>query len=149
MFAESQGGNITRVNLATGERARIRPLPRPEDDDSEERDLRWNWDSPVLLSAHNDQIVYAGSNILFRSADLGQSWDEISPDLTYAIDRDTLMLMGVAGGEAQMSRNDGQSSYGNLTAIAESPLDPAVLCTRGATTGACTSPATAARTGRT
>ena len=127
MFAESQGGNITRVNLATGERARIRPLPRPDDDDGEERDLRWNWDSPVLLSAHDDQVVYAGSNILFRSADLGQSWDEISPDLTYAIDRDTLMLMGVAGGEAQMSRNDGQSSYGNLTAIAESPLDPAVL----------------------
>ena len=127
MFAESQGGNITRVNLATGERARIRPLPRPDDDDDEERDLRWNWDSPVLLSAHDDQVVYAGSNILFRSADLGQSWDEISPDLTYAIDRDTLMLMGVAGGDPQMSRNDGQSSYGNLTAIAESPHDPAVL----------------------
>ena len=29
--------------------------------------------------------VYAGSNILFRSADLGESWEEISPDLTYAI----------------------------------------------------------------
>ena len=126
MFAESQGGNLTRVNLATGERARIRPLPRPDDDD-EERDLRWNWDSPVLLSAHDDQVVYAGSNILFKSSDLGQSWEEISPDLTYGIDRDTLMLMGVAGGDPQMSRNDGQSSYGNLTAIAESPLDPAVL----------------------
>ena len=126
MFAESQGGNLTRVNLATGERARIRPLPRPDDED-EERDLRWNWDSPVLLSAHDDQVVYAGSNILFKSSDLGQSWDEISPDLTYGIDRDTLMLMGVAGGDPQMSRNDGQSSYGNLTAIAESPLDPAVL----------------------
>ena len=129
MFAESQGGNLTRVNLATWERARIRPLPRPADDEEEERDLRWNWDSPVLLSAHDDQVVYAGSNILFRSADLGQSWDEISPDLTYAIDRDTLMLMGVAGGDPQMSRNDGQSSYGNLTAIAESPHDPAVLYT--------------------
>ena len=128
MFAESQGGNLTRVNLATGERARIRPLPRPHDEE-EERDLRWNWDSPVLLSAHDDQVVYAGSNVLFKSSDLGQSWEEISPDLTYGIDRDTLMLMGVAGGDPQMSRNDGQSSYGNLTAIAESPLDPAVLYT--------------------
>ena len=128
MFAESQGGNLTRVDLATGERARIRPLPRPADD-GEERELRWNWDSPVMLSAHDDQVVYAGSNILFRSADLGQSWEEISPDLTYVIDRDTLMLMEVAGGDAQMSRNDGQSSYGNLTAIAESPLDAAVLYT--------------------
>ncbi len=128
MFAESQGGNLMRVDLATGERARIRPLPRPTEED-DERQLRWNWDTPMLLSAHDDQVVYAGSNILFRSPDLGQSWEEISGDLTYAIDRDTLMLMGVAGGEAQMSRNDGQSNYGNLTAIAESALDPAVLYT--------------------
>lgn len=128
MFAESQGGNLTRVDLTTGERARIRPLPRPSGED-DERQLRWNWDTPMLLSAHDDEVLYAGSNILFRSTDLGQSWEEISGDLTYAIDRDTLTLMGIAGGEAQMSRNDGQSNYGNLTALAESPLDPAVLYT--------------------
>ena len=126
MFAESQGGNLSRVNLATRERVRIRPVARPGDD-GEERDLRWNWNTPMLLSAHDDQVVYAGANILFRSADLGQSWQEISPDLTYAVDRDTLELMGVAGSEPQMSRNDGRSNYGNLTAVAESPLDAAVL----------------------
>ena len=128
MFAESQGGNLMRVDLATGERARIRPLPRPTTEE-EERSLRWNWDTPMLLSAHDEEVVYAGSNILFRSTDLGQSWDEISGDLTWGIDRDTLTLMGVAGSEPQMSRNDGQSSYGNLTALAESPLDFAVLYT--------------------
>ncbi len=128
MFAESQGGNLIRVDLATGERARIRPVARPMDE-GEERELRWNWDSPIVLSTHDDRVVYTGSNVLFRSRDLGQSWEEISPDLTYAIDRDTLQLMGVAGSEPQMSRNDGRSSYGNLTAIAESPLDPAVLYT--------------------
>ena len=128
MFAESQGGNIARVNLAANERASIRPIARPTDDE-EDRQLRWNWDTPILLSAHNDQVVYAASNILFRSPDLGQSWEEISGDLTYALDRDTLTLMGVAGDQAQMSRNDGQSNYGNLTALAESPLDPAVLYT--------------------
>ena len=128
MFAESQGGNIARVNRAANERASIRPLARPAED-GEERQLRWNWDTPILLSSHNDQVVYAGSNILFRSPDLGQSWDEISGDLTWNVDRDTLTLMGVAGSEAQMSRNDGQSNYGNLTALAESPLDPAVLYT--------------------
>ena len=129
MFAESQGGNLIRVDRATGERSRIRPAARPLADaaDDEERELRWNWDSPVVLSAHDDQVVYFGANVLFRSRDMGQSWEEISPDLTWAVDRDTLTLMGVAGSEAQMSRNDGQSSYGNLTALAESPLDPAVL----------------------
>ena len=126
MFAESQGGNLMRVDLATGERARIRPLARPADDD-EERRFRWNWNTPMLLSAHDDQVVYAGANVVFRSPDLGQTWQEISPDLTHAIDRDTLELMGVPGSEPQMSRNDGQSTYGNLTALAESPLDPAVI----------------------
>ena len=128
MIAESQGGFIARVNRGTRERVTIRPLARPTDDE-EERTLRWNWNTPILLSSHDDQVVYAGSNILFRSPDLGQSWEEISPDLTWNIDRDTLTLMGVAGDEPQMSRNDGQSTYGNLTALAESPHDPAVLYT--------------------
>ena len=128
MFAESQGGNVARVNLAARERASIRPFARPTEDDADRR-LRWNWNTPILLSSHDDQVVYAGSNILFRSPDLGQSWEEISPDLTWAIDRDTLELMDVKGSEPQMSRNDGQSTYGNLTALAESPLDPAVLYT--------------------
>ena len=128
MFLESQGGNIARVNLAVKERASIRPIARPGED-GEDRQLRWNWDTPILLSSHDDQVVYVGANVLFRSPDLGQSWEEISGDLTHGIDRDTLELMGVKGGEPQMSRNDGQSNYGNLTALAESPHDPAVLYT--------------------
>ncbi len=141
MFAESQGGNLTRVNRVTGERTRIRPVARPlprvrssvdgeeAQEAPEDRELRWNWDSPVLLSSHDSQTIYTGANVLFRSTDLGQSWTEISPDLTWGIDRDTLTLMGVTGSEAQMSRNDGQSNYGNLTALAESPVDPDLLYT--------------------
>lgn len=128
MFAESQGGNLIRVNLSTMERARIRPIGRPGDDD-ELPELRWNWDSPVLMSSHDPSTIYIGSNMLFRSTDLGQSWEAISPDLTYDIDRDTLQIMGVPGSAPQMSRNDGQSNYGNLTAVAESPHDPQVLYT--------------------
>ena len=128
MIAESQGGFLARVNRGTRERITIRPLARPTEDE-EERTLRWNWDTPILLSSHDDRVLYAGSNILFRSPDLGQSWEEISGDLTWNIDRDTLTLMGVAGDQPQMSRNDGQSNYGNLTALAESPLDAAVIYT--------------------
>lgn len=126
MFAESQGGNLTRVDLTTGERARLRPIGRPGDD-GELPDLRWNWDSPVLLSAHDENTVYIGSNVLFKSTDLGQTFTAISGDLTHAIDRDTLTIMGVPGAAPQLSRNDGQSSYGNLTALAESPRDAQVL----------------------
>lgn len=128
MFAESQGGNLTRVDRETGEGARIRPRGRPGDD-GEMPELRWNWDSPVLLSAHDENTVYIGSNVLFKSTDLGVSFEAVSGDLTWAADRDTLSIMGVAGGAAQMSRNDGQSSYGNLTAVAESPRNADVLYT--------------------
>ena len=128
MFAESQGGNITRVNLTTGERARLRPIGRP-DPDGELPELRWNWNAPVLLSAHDDNTVYVGANVLFRSNDQGQSWEPISPEQTQEIDRETLKIMGVSGAEAQISLNDGQSSFGNLTALAESPIDANVLYT--------------------
>lgn len=129
MFAESQNGNLMRVDLETGERARLRPLPRPAAGEDEADDLRWNWNTPALLSAHDPSTLYYGGNVLFRSSDLGQSWERVSPDLTYAVDRDTLALMGVRGSEPMMSKNDGQSSYGNLVALAESPLDRSVLYT--------------------
>lgn len=128
MFAESQGGNLTRVNLVTNERARLRPIGRPGADGALP-DLRWNWDTPVVLSQHDDNTVYIGSNVLFRSTDLGQTFEAVSGDLTWGIDRDTLLIMGVPGAAPQMSRNDGQSSYGNLTAIAESPHDANVIYT--------------------
>ncbi len=140
MFAESQGGNVTMFNRATRERSRLRPVARPladapdapdeqgEDEQAdEERTLRWNWNTPVVLSAHDASTVYVGSNVVFRSRDMGWTWEEISPDLTLAIDREELEIMGVQGSEPMMSRNDGISSYGNLTALSESPLDAEVL----------------------
>ncbi len=126
MFSESQGGNLMRVDLVTMERTRMRPVGRPLEDD-EERELRWNWDTPVLLSQHDENTVYVGSNVLFRSRDLGMTWEEISPDLTHAMDRAELEIMGVAGSEPQMSANDGQASYGNLETISESPFDAGLL----------------------
>ncbi|UCC24634.1 MAG: hypothetical protein JSU98_12980 [Gemmatimonadales bacterium] len=128
MFAESQGGNLVRVDLVTREGQRgVRP--RAYDEDGEEMDLRRNWSTPILSSSHSDSRIYYGANMLFRSDDLGHSWERISDDVTYAIDRDELEIMGVPGSAPQMSRNDGQSTYGNITAIAESPVDENVLYT--------------------
>jgi photosystem II stability/assembly factor-like uncharacterized protein len=129
MFAQSQGGNITRLDLTSKERARVRPIGRPAEEDADLPELRWNWDTPSMISTHDPNTIYIGANVLFRSRDLGQSWEQISPDLSYAVDRKTLEIMGVVGSEPQMSLNDGQSSYGNLTAIAESPLDADLLYT--------------------
>lgn len=127
MFSESQGGNINRVDLVSMERQSVRP--DAWDENGESLDQRRNWNSPIIFSAHADDRIYFGSNYLFRSDDLGTTWERISDDLSYAIDREGLEIMGVLGSAEQISLNDGQSNYGNVTAIGESGVNENILYT--------------------
>ena len=144
LFSESQNGNIRRVNLETGEQISIRPQPPRNDQDSNispapSRDLeiRWNWNTPFILSPHNQRVIFAGSNRLFKSLDQGRTWT-MSPDLTKNVDRDEIEIMGqynslprcrpwIRGEECILSRNDGVSQYSTIVSIAESTLMPGVL----------------------
>jgi photosystem II stability/assembly factor-like uncharacterized protein len=126
VFAESQGGFIARVDLKTMESTYVRPTGRPGEDD-EMPSYRWNWDTPVVMSAHDPSTIYIGSNVVFKSTDHGFTWEQFSPDLTKQIDRDTLEIMGVQLRRPILSRNDGISSYGNVTSMSESPLNPHVF----------------------
>lgn len=126
LFSESQGGNISRVDLATMERTFVRPVAKP-DESGEVPSMRFNWDSPIVMSSHDSRTIYFGGNRLFKSTDRGFTWEAISPDVTKQIDRDTLMIMGRKLSEQLLSRNDGISSYGNITRIAESPIDENVI----------------------
>lgn len=76
IYAESQGGNVGRVNRHTHELRNIQPLANANEK------LRWNWNTPIALSPHEKGTIYIGAQFLFRSRDHGQSWDRISPDLT-------------------------------------------------------------------
>ncbi len=131
VYEESQNGNIARVSLGTLERVNIRPgaSERPAPGAPRDAGYRWNWDTPVLVSAIDPKVLYMGANVLFRSSDRGGSWKAISPDLTLHIDRDTLEMMGTRITAQTLSRNDGQANYGSLTTIGESPLDGRVLYT--------------------
>jgi photosystem II stability/assembly factor-like uncharacterized protein len=121
VYGNAQNGNYTRLDAETGDRLSIRPYPP-----AGEAEYRWDWVSPSLVSQHELDVVYVGGNRLFVSRDRGVSWER-TKDLTRQIDRDTLTLMGVAGADSALSRNDGTSSFGEITTIAESPFDPAVL----------------------
>ena len=131
LYTESQGGNSGRVNLATGESLPMRPTP--SDPNDPEAAYRWNWNSPIVVSRHprsgssEPRVVYVASNHLHRSLDGGESWEEASPDLTRAIDRDTLPIMGALVTDSTLSRHDGQSQFGTITTVSESPLAPDVL----------------------
>lgn len=98
VYTGSQFGNYVRLNISTGERKRITPEHKLG-----ERPYRWNWESPIYLSRHNQDILYMGSNKFHRSVDQGNNFETLSEDLT-------------KGGKK------GNVSYGTLTSIIESNL---------------------------
>jgi photosystem II stability/assembly factor-like uncharacterized protein len=133
---ESQDGRANRVNLSTLERQVISPIGTGTDFPRGTRGSlsppqreRWNWNSPIAMSAFDPKTLYMGSNMLFRSPDRGATWRAISPDLTANVDRESLQMMGGPVPERALSRHDGQTSFSTLTTIGESPLDAKVLYT--------------------
>ena len=128
VFTETQGGNMNRYDLTTGEKTPMRPITGPRENGDTAKEYRFNWNSPLQLSPHDPATVYLGANYLLRSRDRGMSWEEAGGiDLTKRIDRDTLEIMGVSGTEPQMSIHDGTSTYGDITTLAESPLVPGLI----------------------
>lgn len=128
VFSESQGGNMNRYDLITGEKTPMRPITGPREMGDTTKEYRFNWNSPLLISRHDPATIYLGANYLMRSRDRGMTWEEVGGfDLTKQIDRDELEIMGVAGSEPMMSIHDGISTYGNLTVFAESRFSPDVL----------------------
>jgi photosystem II stability/assembly factor-like uncharacterized protein len=77
VYAEAQGGTVSRVNLHTLSARSIQPQPNYG-----ENKLRFNWNTPVALSPSEPGTIYIGAQFLFRTRDHGQTWDRISPDLT-------------------------------------------------------------------
>ena len=122
LFSESQGGNMIRVDRASQERKNIKPVAARG-----EPALRWNWDTPMQLSPHDPNTLYVAANMVFRSADRGDTWKAISPDLTAKVDRDTLAIMGVAGRDITIARNDGVSTVSVIVSFAESSRRAGVL----------------------
>jgi hypothetical protein len=87
---------------------------------------RFNWNTPLLMSPHNPGTIWIGGNRLFKSVNRGEKWIE-SADLTKHIDRCDVTMMGAPGTQAQLSKNDGVTAFGTITAISESPVMPGVV----------------------
>jgi len=98
VYTGFQFGNYYKINTRTDERKYITPKH-----DLGERPYRWNWQTPIHLSIHNQDILYMGAHKVFRSFNGGEKFDAISGDLT-------------KGGKK------GDVPYGTLTSIHESPL---------------------------
>ncbi|MEM9837398.1 MAG: glycosyl hydrolase, partial [Bacteroidota bacterium] len=122
VYSQSQYGNLSRFDRATGETTNIVPQP-PKGDYS----YNWNWDSPLLVSSHNPERLYYASDRVHRSDDRGQSWREVSDDLTRKLDRNKLKVMGKVWPMDAVAKNASTTPYGNIVALAESPLNENLL----------------------
>jgi photosystem II stability/assembly factor-like uncharacterized protein len=116
VYSQWQHGNLVRYDRKTGETVDIQPQPGPG-----EAPLRWNWDSPLVISPHAPTRLYFAAQRLFRSDDRGNTWTPVSPDLTAQIDRNKLKVMGRVWGVDTVAKNNSTSFYGNLVALSESP----------------------------
>jgi photosystem II stability/assembly factor-like uncharacterized protein len=122
VYAESQHGGLVRFDKRTGETLDIQPQARPGMDP-----LRLNWDSPLVISPHDNNRLYFAAQYLFRSNDRGNSWEVISGDLTRRIDRNKLPVMGRVWTIDAVAKNTSTSFYGNIVSLSESPLQAGLL----------------------
>jgi photosystem II stability/assembly factor-like uncharacterized protein len=97
VYSESQGGNLFRRNLRTGEGKSLRPRMQ-----AGASAFRFNWNTPFILSQHNSHIFYTAGNYVFRSVKQGEDLRIFSPEIT-------------------------RTKHGSATALSESPRNPDVL----------------------
>jgi photosystem II stability/assembly factor-like uncharacterized protein len=115
IYAESQNGGLVRFDRRTGERVGIQPQEARNEDP-----LRWNWDSPFIISPHSRTRLYFAADKLFRSDDRGDTWKLISGQLSRNLDRDKLPVMGKVWSIDAVAKNASTAHFGNASALAES-----------------------------
>ncbi len=122
LYLETQVGNLFRYDRRSEEALDIQPQSAPGDPPE-----RWNWDAPILISPHDPNRLYFGSQRLWRSDDRGNSWTPISGDLTRNRNRYELEFLGRVWSVDALYDNGAMSRYATLTAISESPVAEGVL----------------------
>lgn len=114
IYAESQGGNMSRVNTKTQENLFIQPQPL-----AGEPKMRWNWNTPIVASSTNPKVLYTGSQYLYKTENQGTTWKRISPDLTT---NDKNKQKQEESGGLTVD-NSSAENHCTIFAVAESPLD--------------------------
>ncbi|MBK9089315.1 MAG: glycosyl hydrolase [Holophagales bacterium] len=116
VYSEAQHGALVRFDRKTGEQVDIQPQAGPND-----AALRWNWDSPLIISPHSPTRLWFAAQRIFRSEDRGNSWKAVSPDLTRQVDRNRLPVMGRVWSVDAVAKNASTSFFGNIVSLVESP----------------------------
>jgi photosystem II stability/assembly factor-like uncharacterized protein len=112
-------GLIDELDQETGMSRDIMAYPEMNlTEPTDKTKYRFNWTAPILVSMHNDQVIYHGGNVLFKSTDRGQSWNPVSGDLT----KNDKSRQGWGGGPIT-NEGAGGETYATIVVIEESPHD--------------------------
>lgn len=122
VYSAYQYGNIYRYDRKSGERIKIKPSPKKG-----ELTFRWNWDAPFILSHYSPTTLYMAANKLFKSDDRGNTWTEISGDLTRDENRNQFKVMGKYWPSSAVAKDVSTSQWGTVVTLAESPLKQGLL----------------------
>jgi photosystem II stability/assembly factor-like uncharacterized protein len=122
IYVEWQNGNLLRYDKKSNEVIYVSPRPEPADPP-----LRFNWDSPILISPHSHTRLYYASQFLWRSDDRGDSWTKISPDLTRNIFRLGQPIMGRKWSVDALWDHGAMSMFSTITAVDESRLQEGLI----------------------
>lgn len=116
---------LSRLDLTNGQERDIIPWPdNPMGHSAEDLKYRFQWTFPILISPHNANTLYIGSQVLFRTHNGGQSWEVVSPDLT----RHDPATLGPSGGPITKDQTSVEY-YATIFAIAESPIAAGTIWT--------------------
>src|ERR1044072_3974610 len=118
-LSESQGANIVWTDMRSREQQLVNPWGRGSGGGpAAGQKYRFNWNSPIVFSAHDKTTVFLAGNVVFRSPDFGKTWEQISPDLTT---NDPEKLKDAGGPVA--FENSTAEYYSTIISIAESPVE--------------------------
>jgi photosystem II stability/assembly factor-like uncharacterized protein len=150
VYATSQNGAVTRLDLRTGASRSVRPRGVAASSDDEgapqggaqgqgqgqgqgrggrgggrgggENADRPNWDAPYIISPHNPRRLYWASQFVYRSDDRGDNWTRISPDLSRSLKYEEIPIMGKLWPAGSVAFHESTTALSNVVSIDESPL---------------------------
>ncbi len=118
VYAEAQGGNMSRINMHTNSSVTIKPQAV-----TGEEALRFNWNTPIVTGTNNKKNLYTGAQYLYKSSDRGSNWTRISPDLTT---NDKRKQEQEKSGGVTMDVTSAEN-HCTIFTIAESPIDEKII----------------------
>lgn len=125
VYGGNYGGYLSRLDHKTGENRAVSPWPdNPMGAGADVLKYRFQWNFPIFFSPHNPKRLYSAGNVLFVTENEGQTWEQISPDLT-TNDKSKQ----VSSGGPITKDNTSVEYYSTIFTAMESPFEKNLLWT--------------------